>query len=124
MNDGTDTPFSLKFTTDAIDRVKHLNERDSTSDVDKALRIYVDSGGCSGFQYNFEMTDEVVAENDYIFVSECGTRFIVDDITLDMINQSTVDYKIEMIRSSFEVHANPNAELGCSCGTSFSPKNA
>mgnify|MGYP006121155577 CR=1 FL=1 len=124
MNDGTDTPFSLKFTADAIDRVKHLNERDSTSDVDKALRIYVDSGGCSGFQYNFEMTDEVVTENDYIFVSECGTRFIVDDITLDMINQSTVDYKIEMILSSFEVHANPKAELGCSCGTSFSPKNA
>ena len=50
-------------------------------------------------------------------------KLIVDNITLDMINMCTLDYKIEMIRSSFEVIANPNAELGCSCGTSFSPKN-
>mmetsp|Transcript_987 Transcript_987/g.1770 ORF Transcript_987/g.1770 Transcript_987/m.1770 type:complete len:88 (+) Transcript_987:645-908(+) len=47
---------------------------------------------------------------------------VIDSITLDMIDQSTIDYKEEMIRSSFEIIANPNAELGCSCGTSFSPK--
>ena len=51
-------------------------------------------------------------------------KLIVDDVTLDMINLSTIDYNEEMIRQSFEVHANPNADLGCSCGVSFSPKNA
>ena len=50
-------------------------------------------------------------------------QIVVDLTTLDMINQSTLDYKEEMIRSSFEIIANPNAELGCSCGTSFSPRN-
>jgi iron-sulfur cluster assembly accessory protein len=47
---------------------------------------------------------------------------VVDGISMDMINQATIDYKEEMIRSSFEVIANPNAESGCSCGVSFTPK--
>ena len=47
---------------------------------------------------------------------------IVDETTLEFINGSIIDYKKEMIRQSFEVVENPNAELGCSCGTSFSPK--
>ena len=51
-----------------------------------------------------------------------GAKVLVDEITLDMIKGSTIDYKTEMMRTSFEVVDNPNAELGCSCGTSFSPK--
>ena len=80
---------------------------------------------------------EIDSEKDYVFVAESAVdgedsedqsssisaKVVIDDITLDMINLSTVDYKEEMIRQSFEVHANPNAELGCSCGVSFSPKN-
>ena len=100
------------------------------------MRVFVDAGGCSGFTYNFEVvSDEELDESkDYVFVasttdsstsaSVIETKIIIDDITLDMINLSTIDYKEEMIRQSFEVHANPNAELGCSCGVSFSPKNA
>jgi iron-sulfur cluster assembly accessory protein len=48
---------------------------------------------------------------------------LVDETTLEFINGSAIDYKSEMIKSSFEVAENPNAELGCSCGTSFSPKD-
>jgi iron-sulfur cluster assembly 2 len=46
----------------------------------------------------------------------------VDEVTMDFINGSTIDFKSEMIKQGFEVIANPNAETGCSCGTSFSPK--
>jgi len=49
-------------------------------------------------------------------------KVLMDDITLDMIKGSTIDYKEEMIRSAFEVVDNPNAEVSCSCGTSFAPK--
>ena len=91
-------------------------------DENKYLRIFVDAGGCSGFQYNFEMVGKIDEEQDYLFEQD-DISLLVDSITLSMLNNCTVDYTIEMIRSSFEIHANPNAELGCSCGTSFQPKN-
>lgn len=52
-----------------------------------------------------------------------GVQVLVDETTLEFINGSIIDYKSEMIKSSFEVAENPNAEIGCSCGTSFSPKD-
>jgi len=51
-----------------------------------------------------------------------SAKILVDQITLDFIGGSKIDYKAEMIKQSFEVVENPNAETGCSCGTSFSPK--
>ena len=51
-----------------------------------------------------------------------GVTVLSDEMTLEMINGSTVEYKSEMIRSAFEIGENPMAEGGCSCGTSFSPK--
>ena len=50
-------------------------------------------------------------------------RVISDEMTLEMINGSTIEYKEEMIRSAFEVSDNPMADSGCSCGTSFTPKD-
>ena len=52
-----------------------------------------------------------------------GSEILIDEITLDFIKGSTIDYKSEMIKQSFEVVTNPNAELACSCGTSFAPKD-
>ncbi len=66
----------------------------------------VDSGGCSGFQYNFEIIKDskIKKEEDYVYVNESEeVKVVIDDITMDMINHSTIDYKSEMIRSSFEV---------------------
>ena len=93
------------------------------------MKIYVDSGGCSGFQYNFKMVEAITEDEKYthsfntcrVFEKD-GAEVLVDETTLDFINGSTIDYKQEMIKQGFEVLANPNAEAGCSCGTSFSPK--
>ena len=59
---------------------------------------------------------------EILFECEEGISVLSDEMTLDMINGSSVEYKSEMIRSSFEIAENPMAEGGCSCGTSFSPK--
>mmetsp|Transcript_18999 Transcript_18999/g.21297 ORF Transcript_18999/g.21297 Transcript_18999/m.21297 type:complete len:91 (+) Transcript_18999:286-558(+) len=75
----------------------------------KYLRVEVDSGGCSGFQYNIEMCNSI-RDSDIKFVKDDVT-LLVDEITLDMIMGSTIHYKEEMIRSAFEVMENPNAAL-------------
>ena len=87
------------------------------------LRILVEGGGCSGFQYNFDIIplEEIDGEEGIIFEKD-GIKVVSDEMTLEMINGSTIEYKDEMIRSSFEVTNNPLADSGCSCGVSFTPK--
>ncbi|KAL4613160.1 hypothetical protein GN956_G23401 [Arapaima gigas] len=84
------------------------------------LRIRVEGGGCSGFQYKFSV-DTVRKEDDRLFEQE-GVGVIVDEDSLDFVKGATLDYNEELIRSSFQVLRNPQAEHGCSCGTSFSVK--
>lgn len=81
------------------------------------LRLSVEGGGCSGFQYRFGFADapepaDVVAETD-------GVRLVVDDISLDLVRGARVDYVEALGGASFKVE-NPNAASGCGCGTSFS----
>ncbi|CAI2381391.1 unnamed protein product [Moneuplotes crassus] len=99
-----------------------VNKLKSQNQGYKYLKIEVDNGGCSGFQYNISMCDKIT-EKDILFTKDDVT-LLVDEITLDMINGSTIHYKDEMIRSAFEVVSNPNASLNCSCGVSFSPKGS
>ncbi|GBP54989.1 Iron-sulfur cluster assembly 2 homolog, mitochondrial [Eumeta japonica] len=98
-----------------VQRLKQLCEND-----EKFLRITVDSGGCSGFQYKFDL-DNKVADEDRVFERE-GVKLVVDETSLEYIKGATVDYHTELIRSAFRVMNNPNADLGCSCGASFSIK--
>lgn len=93
------------------------------------LRVTVDGGGCSGFQYGFDLEDweskpnasDIKSSEDNLF-EEDGVCVIVDDISLAFIEGSKVDYKRELISSSFQVSNNPNSETSCGCGVSFSPK--
>lgn len=89
------------------------------------LRILVEGGGCAGFQYKFEVlpVDKAVGLTDSLVFESDGVKVVSDVVTLEMINGSSIEYREEMIRSSFEVVGNPQAESGCSCGTSFTPKN-
>jgi iron-sulfur cluster assembly accessory protein len=82
-----------------------------------ALRISVSGGGCSGFQYGFDLdaargADDIVIERD-------GARVFIDAVSLPYMDGSEIDFVDDLIGQSFQVH-NPNATASCGCGTSFS----
>ncbi len=82
-----------------------------------ALRVAVLAGGCSGFQYKFEL-DERPAADDLV-VEAGAARVVVDPASLDLLGGSQLDYTDELMGSHFVVK-NPNATSACGCGTSFS----
>ncbi|XP_077394023.1 iron-sulfur cluster assembly 2 homolog, mitochondrial [Festucalex cinctus] len=84
------------------------------------LRIRVEGGGCSGFQYKFSF-DSKKSEDDSVFEQD-GVGIIVDQDSLEFVRGATVDYSQELIRATFQVLKNPQADHGCSCGSSFSVK--
>jgi iron-sulfur cluster assembly accessory protein len=81
------------------------------------LRLSVEGGGCSGFQYKFGFAD--AAEGDDAIAETDGVRLVVDSISLDLVRGAAVDYVEELGGAAFRV-TNPNAASGCGCGTSFS----
>ena len=83
----------------------------------RILRVAVKGGGCSGFQYVFDVVDQV-NENDQVF-EKYKCRVIIDKTSLQFLDGAEVDYSEELIGSSFKI-SNPNATSSCGCGTSFS----
>lgn len=86
------------------------------NDQGKALRVAVEGGGCSGFQYDIKL-DEV--ETDDLVLEGQGERVIVDMTSLPFLQNATIDFEEEVIGSRFVIN-NPNASSSCGCGTSFS----
>ena len=80
------------------------------------LRMFVQGGGCSGFSYGFTL-DEDLAEDD-LDIETNGIHVLVDAMSLQYLNNATVDYKEEMMGSQFVIQ-NPNAASTCGCGSSF-----
>mgnify|MGYP002144503893 CR=1 FL=1 len=80
------------------------------------LRLSVEGGGCSGFQYKFGLAD--AAEADDLVVERDGVTLIVDPVSLDLVAGSMVDYVESLGGAAFKVE-NPNASAGCGCGSSF-----
>ncbi len=81
------------------------------------LRLAVTGGGCSGFQYSFELDDKS-AEDDLV-IEEGGVKVLVDSTSLEFLKGAELDYVDDLIGASFKVN-NPNATSSCGCGTSFS----
>ena len=81
------------------------------------LRLAVEGGGCSGFQYKFGLAE--AAEADDLVVERDGVRLLVDAVSLDLIAGSIVDYVESLGGAAFKVE-NPQAASGCGCGSSFS----
>ena len=100
----------IEFTKEANKQIlKILSEQGENS----YFRISVQGGGCSGFKYNFSF-DGKIEKDDIIF-----NKTVIDKSSLNIINGSVVDYKEEMIGSSFVIE-NPKATSSCGCGLSFS----
>ena len=103
----------LTLTPAAARRVAAIAERQAKPAI---LRLAVDGGGCSGFQYRFELSDAPDSEDS---VSETdGVRLVVDPVSLDLVAGSTVDFVESLGGAAFKVE-NPQAASGCGCGSSF-----
>ncbi len=86
------------------------------ADQGKALRVAVEGGGCSGFQY--DITLDAPAADDLVLEGE-GQKVVVDAISLPFLEGATIDFSEELIGARFIID-NPNASSSCGCGTSFS----
>ncbi|MDP3906281.1 iron-sulfur cluster insertion protein ErpA [Novosphingobium sp.] len=80
------------------------------------LRLSVEGGGCSGFQYKFGLAD--AADGDDLMVKTDGVALVVDPVSLDLVAGAEVDYVESLGGAAFRV-TNPNAASGCGCGSSF-----
>lgn len=107
-------PLPIELTESAAARVAAIAARQGKPAI---LRLAVDGGGCSGFQYRFDLTDSI--EADDVAVTRAGVQLVVDPMSLDLVRGSAVDFVESLGGSAFRV-TNPNAASGCGCGSSFS----
>ena len=101
-----------KVTPRAFERLAEIG----AADEGKALRIAVEGGGCSGFQYDIALDEP--AEDDLILEGG-GQKVVVDSVSLPFLADAVIDFTEELIGARFTIE-NPNATAACGCGTSFS----
>lgn len=109
----TATP-SVIVTDSAARRISEILAGEAPS---SALRVSVEGGGCSGFQYKFDVTAERGADD--MVIEKDGATILVDPVSLDYISGSRIDFVDDLIGASFRID-NPHATASCGCGTSFS----
>lgn len=103
----------LTLTPAAAKRVAWIAEKQSKPAI---LRLSVEGGGCSGFQYKFDLSQDTESDDS---VSETdGVKLVVDPISLDLVSGSVVDFVESLGGAAFKVE-NPQAAAGCGCGSSF-----
>lgn len=113
MSEILEAPALLSISASAARRLRKVLGEDGGA----ALRISVKGGGCSGFQYAFDI-DKERAEDDLVVTRE-GASVIVDPVSLEMIKGSELDFVDDLMGQMFKVK-NPNAVASCGCGVSFS----
>ena len=111
----TEMPAPILFTDSAAAKVADLIAEEGNPDL--KLRVFVQGGGCSGFQYGFTF-DEKVNEGDTV-IEKSGVTLVVDGMSLQYLVGGSVDY-IEGLEGSRFLVTNPNATSTCGCGSSFS----
>lgn len=114
MNDMSPTP-AVALTERAAAKVTSLITEEGDDSL--MLRLSVSGGGCSGFSYGFSLDAETTAD-DKVFEFH-GVKLVIDDMSLDLLGGSEIDYVDDLMASSFRIN-NPNASSTCGCGTSFS----
>lgn len=102
------------ITANAAKRIRTLAEQENNPEL--MLRVAVHGGGCSGFRYSFDF-DTKVNDEDRTFERD-GVRVVIDDVSLELLDGSQLEFVEDLIGSYFEVQ-NPNASSSCGCGASF-----
>jgi iron-sulfur cluster insertion protein len=108
-------PMPLVFTDSAAAKVKTLIDEEGNPDL--KLRVFVQGGGCSGFQYGFTF-DEIVNDDDTT-MEKNGVSLLIDAMSYQYLVGAEIDYKEDIEGSQFVIK-NPNATSTCGCGSSFS----
>lgn len=109
-------PVPLVFTDAAVAKVRELMAEEGNAGL--KLRVFVQGGGCSGFQYGFTF-DEDACEDDTT-IERDGVQLLVDAMSFQYLAGSEIDYKDDLTGAQFVIR-NPNANTTCGCGSSFAP---
>jgi len=115
MNAAVEMPAPLVFSDSAASKVKQLIDEEGNPEL--KLRVFVQGGGCSGFQYGFTF-DEVVNEDDTTMLKN-GVMLLIDSMSYQYLVGAEIDYKEDLEGAQFVIK-NPNATTTCGCGSSFS----
>ena len=122
---GTIRGDDIVMTPGALSRLSAIRARaraEGSSDADSlALRVRVNSGGCSGFRYEFAVEAKAPTDEDTAFGRD-GCFAVLDASSLELLKGATIDWEDSLMRSSFTVASNPNADAACGCKMSFAPK--
>jgi iron-sulfur cluster insertion protein len=108
------TSTDVTLSPSAAQRIRAIGEAEGRAVM---LRVAVDGGGCSGFQYRFDLVD--AAEDDDLKIERDGAAALVDEMSLAMLKGSVIDFIDELAGAEFRIR-NPNAKSSCGCGVSFS----
>ena len=114
MNAAVEMPAPLVFSDSAATKVKQLIDEEGNPDL--KLRVFVQGGGCSGFQYGFTF-DEVVNEDDTTMIKN-GVTLLIDSMSYQYLVGAEIDYQDGLEGAQFVIK-NPNATSTCGCGSSF-----
>ena len=109
---------TMTITETAARRVAELSRAEGDDSL--MLRVFVNGGGCSGFQYGFSF-DDTVKSDDHVFEREIdagSVKVVVDETSLDLLAGSEIDWVEELVGAAFRIN-NPNATASCGCGSSF-----
>jgi iron-sulfur cluster insertion protein len=104
----------ITISDSAAKKIKSIIDEEDSS---LKLRVFVQGGGCSGFQYGFTLEEQPPAEDDLTFEKD-GIGVVVDTMSMQYMNEAEIDYKEDLMGASFTIK-NPNVTATCGCGSSF-----
>lgn len=110
--------ININLTESAITKIADILAEENNPKA--RLRVFVQGGGCSGFQYGFKIDDEQTEDDFEINLSTITV--LVDSMSYQYLNGATIDYQESLMGANFSID-NPNAETSCGCGSSFSTRD-